>query len=196
MESDDLGDLIARARAGDEVAARDVLRRFEGEVRMVVRGRLPRALRSQFDSMDFVQAVWTSVLTGDGPDLTRFDTSRRLMGYLAGVARLKVLEEHRRRTRTRKYDLKREEPLIVRRGDREVVREVAASDPSPSQDAQARDRLAQILKGRSELERAVVEMRRGGLTFEEIAERLGVHESAVRRIIDGIRQRQEARRWQ
>jgi RNA polymerase sigma-70 factor (ECF subfamily) len=196
MDSVDLADLIARAKAGDEIAVGDLLRRFEGEVRMVVRGRLPRALRSQFDSMDFVQAVWTSVLTKDGPDLARFDNSRHLMGYLAGVARNKVFEEHRRRTQTHKYDLKREEPLYVRRGNREIPREVPAPDPSPSQDAQAQDRLAQLLRGRSALERQVVELRRSGLTYDEIAGRLGIHESAVRRIVDGIRQRLEARKWQ
>jgi RNA polymerase sigma factor (sigma-70 family) len=196
MNNADLADLIARARAGDEVAAGDLLRRFEGEVRTVVRGKLPRALRSQFDSMDFVQAVWTSVLTKDGPDLAQYDNSRRLMGYLAGVARNKVFEEHRRRTQTHKYDLKREEPLYVRRGNREVPREVPAPDPSPSQDAQAHDRLAQLLKGRSNLDRQVVDLRRRGLTYEEIAQRLNVHESAVRRIVDGIRQSLEAREWQ
>ena len=196
MNDVDLADLIVRAKAGDEVAVEDLLHRFENEVRMVVRGRLPRALRSQFDSMDFVQAVWTSVLTKDGPDLSRFDSSRRLMGYLAGVARNKVIEEHRRRTQTHKYNLKREEPLYVRRGNREIPREVAASDPSPSQDAQAHDRLAQLLQGRSTQERQVVELRRRGLTFAEIAEKLGVHESAVRRIIDGIRQGLELRKWQ
>ena len=196
MNDADLVDLIARARAGDEIAAKDLLGRFEDEVRMVVRGRLPKALRSQFDSMDFVQAVWTSVLTKDGPDLARFDNSRRLMGYLAAVARNKIFAEHRRRTQTHKYDLKREEPLYIRKGNREVPREVPAPDPSPSQDAQAHDCLAQLLDGRTALERQVVDLRRRGLTFDEIAERLGIHESAVRRILDGIRQRMEARRWQ
>ena len=196
MNDADLVDLIARARAGDEIAVKDLLGRFEGEVRMVVRGRLPRVLRSQFDSMDFVQAVWTSVLTRDGPDLARFDNSQRLMGYLAAVARNKVFAEHRRQTRTHKYDLKREEPLYVRKGSREVLREVPGTDPSPSQDAQAHDRLAQLLEGRSTLERQVVDLRRSGLTYDEIAERLEIHESAVRRIVDGIRQRLEARKWQ
>ena len=56
----DISDLIARAKAGDETAIREFLSRFEPEVRMMVRGRLPRMLRTQFDSMDFVQAVWQS----------------------------------------------------------------------------------------------------------------------------------------
>jgi RNA polymerase sigma-70 factor (ECF subfamily) len=145
--------------------------------------------------MDFVQAVWQSVLTKDGQDLGQFTNARHFRGFLAGVARNKVFEEHRRRTRTRKYSLKREEPLYVRRGDRELPREVPATDPTPSEDAQARDRFAQLIEGRSPQEAEVIELRRRGLTFEEIAAQTGLSERSVRRIIEAIRQRMEARQW-
>jgi RNA polymerase sigma-70 factor (ECF subfamily) len=196
MDQVDFADLLARVKAGDEEATRDLLHRFEDDVRTMVRVRLPRALRSQFDSMDFVQAVWQSVLTGPNPDLDRFANVQHFRGFLSGVARNKVLEEHRRRTRTRKYDLRRQEPLYIRRGDRDVPREVATPDPTPSQDVQAQDRLRQMVEGRSPQEAEIVELRRSGMTFEEIAERTGLHERAVRRVIEAIRQRLEARQWQ
>lgn len=186
MDDTDLAERLRRAKAGDEAALRELLKRFEDEVRMVVRHRLPRALRSQFDSMDFVQAVWQSVFTGEGIDLERFENPRHLLAYLLGVAKNKVYEEHRKRT-SQKYNIARQEPLFVRRGNREVPREVPANDPSPSQDAQAGDRLAQILHGRSAQERQVVDLRRHGLTYDEIATQLGLHESAVRRIVTSIR---------
>ncbi len=195
MDDADLAERMARAKAGDEAAVFELIERFEDEVRMVVRGRLPRAMRSQFDSMDFVQAVWKSVFTGERPDPERFNNRQHFLAYLAGVARNKVFEEHRRRT-THKYDIARQEPLFVRRGDREFPRDVPATDPSPSQDAQARDRLDQILEGRTPQERQVVDLRRSGLTYDEIAEQLGLHESAVRRIVASIRQCLEARKWE
>jgi RNA polymerase sigma-70 factor (ECF subfamily) len=195
MDDDDLAGLIDRIKAGDEDAIRELVRQFEGDVRTIVRVRLPQSLRSQFDTMDFVQAVWQSVLTKEGQDLGQFTNSRHLRGYLAGVARNKVFEEHRRRTRTQKYNLRRQEPLYVRQGDRDLPREVAAPDPTPSQDAQAHDRFAQLLEGRSPEEATVVELRRRGLTFEEIAEQTGLSERSVRRIIEAIRQRMEARKW-
>src|SRR5215472_6940051 len=130
MDEVDLAELIQRVKTGDEVAIHDLIRRFEKDVRTIVRVRLPQSLRSQFDSMDFVQAVWQSVLTKDGQDLGHFTNARHFRGFLAGVARNKVFEEHRRRTRTRKYSLKREEPLYVRRGDRELPRELPATDPT------------------------------------------------------------------
>jgi len=195
MDDGDLAGLIERVKSGDEAAIRDLIQRFESDVRTIVRVRLPQSLRSQFDSMDFVQAVWQSVLTKDGQDLGRFTTARHFRGFLEGVARNKVYEEFRRRTRTRKYSVQREEPLYVRRGDREMPREVAASDPSPSQDAQARDRFAQLVAGRSPQEKEVVDLRLQGLTFEEIAAQTGLNESSVRRIIEAIRQRMEDRKW-
>jgi hypothetical protein len=43
---DELNDLLSRARAGDEAAIRDFLSRFEPEVTMMVRSRLPSKLKT------------------------------------------------------------------------------------------------------------------------------------------------------
>lgn len=193
VTNENLGDLIDKAKSGDQDAIRS-LQCFENDIRMMVRVRLPRPLRSQFDSMDFVQDVWQSFFRIFNHDPERFAQVRDLRGFLAGVARNKVYEEHRRRSLTQKYDLEREEPLYIRRGNRDIPREVIASDPSPSQDAQARERLDQLLEGRSPREAEVIELRRQGLTFEEIATQTGLHERTVRRVIETIRRRMDARK--
>src|ERR1700722_16733422 len=109
-------DLIESARLGDEAAVAVLLGRFEPEGRTMVRARLPRVLRDQVDSMDIVQAIWTSVFTGKPDDAGKFADAGQFRGFLAGVARNKVNQEHRRRTRTKKYNLAREERLYVRKG--------------------------------------------------------------------------------
>ena len=198
MDDVDFGfaDVVRRARAGDPAATATLLARFEPEVRTMVRSRLPRALRNQFDSMDFVQAIWTSVFAGGGgPEIGAIADAGQFRGYLAGVARNKVFEEHRRRTKTKKYDLNREERLYVRKGERDVPREVQASDPTPSENIQADDRLDQILGGSTEHEARVIRLRRQGLTFAEIAGLIGRDERSVRRVIEAARERMEARRW-
>jgi len=192
MDDLDFADLIARVRAQDEAAIAVLLSRFEADVRTMVRVRLPRALRNQFDSMDFVQAVWQSVLVRKGDDVGDFADAGKFRGFLAAVARNKVFEEHRRRT-SMKYDLNREERLYVRRGERDVPREVRAPDPSPSESAQAGERLDQLIEGRSDHEKRVVELRRQGLTYEEVAEKLGCNERSVRRVIGELRSRMEGR---
>jgi RNA polymerase sigma factor (sigma-70 family) len=191
----DIADLIARARAGEEPAIRDFLTRFEGELRIMVRGRLPRKLRSQFDSMDFVQAVWKSFFSDLHKLPPNLENEHQLRGFLAGVARNKVNEVHRRLTRTKKYALARQQPLIVRRGGFDLVHEPVSPEPSPSEDVQAHDRLAQLISGCTPREVEVIQLRHHGLTFEEIATRMGLHERSVRRVIDQARTRMEARGW-
>jgi RNA polymerase sigma-70 factor (ECF subfamily) len=189
-------DLIARARAGDGAAVEQLLRSFEAEVRLMVRHRLPRSLRTRFDSMDFVQAIWQSIFASPGRRPLDFENAQHFRGFLAGVAQNKVREEHRRCTRTRKYDLRREERLYVRRGDGgEAPLAVIAPDPTPSQEAQAADRMDQLAAGRTPVEVEILTLRRQGLTFEEIAARIGLHERTVRRVIDALRARMEARQW-
>ncbi len=189
----DISDLIARAKAGDETAIREFLSRFEPEVRMMVRGRLPRMLRTQFDSMDFVQAVWQSFFADLRSSSRHFENVHHLRGFLAGVARNKVYEEHRRLTRTKKHALAREQSLYVRRGSREVELALISPEPTPSQAVQASDRLAQLVARCSPLEAQIITLRHQEMTFDEIARRTGVSERSVRRIIDEARERMETR---
>jgi RNA polymerase sigma factor (sigma-70 family) len=193
---DEFDDLLARAKAGDEAAIRDFLSQFEQEVRTMVRSRLPKKLRTQFDSADFVQAVWQSFFQDLGHDSRDFANAEHLRGFLFGMVRNKVREQHRRLTRTEKYDLAREERLYIRRGQREVPREVVSPDPSPSQAVQASDRMAQMIAGRSPREVEVLTLRREGLTLVEIAEQTGINERTVRRVIESVRALLEAHRWQ
>ena len=160
-----------------------------------MRGRLPRMLRTQFDSMDFVQAVWQSFFADLRSSSRQFENVHHLRGFLAGVARNKVYEEHRRLTRTKKHALAREQSLYVRRGSREVELALISPEPTPSQAVQASDRLAQLVARCSPLEAQVITLRRQEMTFDEIARRTGVSERSVRRIIDEARERMEARGW-
>jgi RNA polymerase sigma-70 factor (ECF subfamily) len=191
MNDDQFTALLARARAGEVAAVEALLGEFEQELQLIVRVHMPRVLRGKFDSMDFVQAVWASVFTGSPEGWGHFANIRHFRAFLAGVARNKVLAEFRRRTKTSKYNLSLEEPLYVQRGGREEPRSVVAPGPSPSQQAQAADRLEQIVQGRSPVESQMVALRRQGLTYEEIAQRLGVHERSVRRIFEELRARHD-----
>jgi RNA polymerase sigma-70 factor (ECF subfamily) len=200
MDDAEFLDLVARARGGDPSAVEAILRHFEADVRLMVRTRLPRLLRGQLDSLDVAQDIWASLLAD--PDARQdldFATPGRFRQYLAGAVQHKVLEQYRRRTRVKKYDLTREEPLEVRRGPgpgaRGRQRELPAPDPSPSQEVQAEDRMAQLTAGRSPAERLALELRRDGLTFAEIAERTGMHERTVRNLIADLRGHMEARQW-
>src|SRR5689334_5039762 len=95
MEASQLRVLLQRAAAGEEQAAEEVLQTFGPRVLRAVRLRLNRKLRRNFDSVDFVQAVWMSFFDGLS-DVERFADARALCGYLTKMAERKVLMTVRR----------------------------------------------------------------------------------------------------
>src|SRR5246127_2015445 len=127
-DESDVHGFLARIQAGDEEAARELLRRFEAEVRLVVRRQLPRLLRSRFDSLDFLQSVWGSFFRRMRTAPTEFEDSRHLVAFLARAAKNKVIDEYRRAA-SRKQDMHREEPLW---GDGLRPRDVPDPADSPS----------------------------------------------------------------
>ena len=120
-EDGELADFLKRIQEGDEGAARELLQRYEPEVRLVVRRQLPRLLRSRFDSLDFLQSVWGSFFRRMRDAPTDFEDSRHLVAFLARAAKNKVIDEYRRAA-SLKNDMHREEPLW---GDGRRPKEVA-----------------------------------------------------------------------
>src|SRR4051795_1257752 len=107
-EESDLPAFLARIQAGDEAAARELLARYESEVRLVVRRQLPRLLRSRFDSLDFLQSVWGSFFYKIRTGPNDLEGEQNLIAFLAWAARNKVIDEYRRAA-TQRQDIKREE---------------------------------------------------------------------------------------
>src|ERR1700758_727883 len=107
---DDIRGFLRRIHEGDEEAARELLLRYEAEVRLVVRRQLPRLLRSRFDSLDFLQSVWGSFFRRVRSGPAEFEDSRHLVAFLARAAKNKVIDEYRRAA-SQKQDMHREEPL-------------------------------------------------------------------------------------
>ncbi len=180
----DLESFIARIRRGDESAARELLARYEAQVRLVVRRQLPRLLRSRFDSLDFLQSVWGSFFRQmqAGSD---FEQPQALVAFLAQVARNKVIDEYRRAS-SQKGDMNREEPLWTREaGPLDLI----STEDSPESIAEARETLAKLQGMLPEDRRNVIELRIEGLSTREIGARLDLSERTVRRILEDLRNR-------
>ena len=187
-EGSDIQGFLARIQAGDDDAARELLTRYEAEVRLVVRRQLPRLLRSRFDSLDFLQSVWGSFFRRMRTDPTEFEDARHLVGFLARAAKNKVIDEYRRAA-SRKQDMHREEP-IWSDGDR--PRDLAATIDTPSQVAQAREVFGRLRDLLPEDRRALLELKAQGLSSKEIGDRLGISERTVQRVLEDLRRRAAA----
>jgi RNA polymerase sigma factor (sigma-70 family) len=150
--------------------------RYRTKVYRVVRRRLPTVLRRKFDSGDFFQMVWASMLKNPS-QLRHFKQSRAFGTYLAAVAANKVKMEIRRRFCLQKHNMIREVPL------RDDELQLVAKDPRPSQVLSACDQLSRELEVHPAYYRRVLEMRVAGLTTREIAANLGLDNGAVRRAL-------------
>jgi RNA polymerase sigma factor (sigma-70 family) len=176
---------LGRIRAGDEEAARELLTRYEAQVRLVVRRQLPRILRSRFDSLDFLQSVWRSFFRRMQAGPEEFEDPQHLVAFLARAARNKVIDEYRRAC-SLKQDKHLEEPLWAE-GSR--PRELVADTDSPSELAEAREALGRLRDLMPEDRRDILELKVQGLSSQEIGARLGLSERTVRRALEDLRRR-------
>lgn len=179
--------LLARIRSGDDDAARDLLLKYEAEVRLVVRRQLPRLLRSRFDSLDFLQSVWGSFFrrVRQGGAASEFQDQRHLVAFLARAAKNKVIDEYRR-AGSQKQDMHREEPIWA---DSRHVREIAADIDSPSELAQANEVFGHLRELLPESRRQILDLKAEGLSSKEIGDRLGVSERTIQRVLEDLRRR-------
>lgn len=180
-ESDHFRELMDQMRSGSTEAAWELVELYGPHIRAVVRRMLDDRMRTVFDSEDFAQAVWASVIRMQHR-LKEIDEPRRFVGYLAALARNKVVDEVRRRKGTLKHDIKRQRSL-----DDSVFRRdaaLAAPQATPSQWAIAREKWSRLVASQPEKHRKVLELRLSGATYADIAEELNIHERTARRVVE------------
>lgn len=184
-ERQEFADLMRRLSDGSDDAARELLDRYGEHILRVVRRKLSRELRSKFDSVDFVQAVWASFFA-DMPRQRRFDHPQALMAFLVTLAQNKVVDAVRQRMQSRKFDINRERPLPL---DGSVVGDgggMAARQPTPSQEAVANDEWRRLLADLPDRYRRMLVLLREGHTQKDIARELNVNEKTIRRVLEKL----------
>jgi RNA polymerase sigma factor (sigma-70 family) len=179
-------DLIRRVRAGDQDAATELVKRYEPAIRRAVRFRLGDALARSLDSMDICQSVLGSFFVRAAAGQYDLERPAQLLKLLVAMARNKLAMQARAQARQRR-DYRREQAAGQ---DEELF---VAHDPSPSQFVAGKELLEQAQKLLSAEERQLVELRKEGLEWGDIAQRLGGTPEALRkqltRAVDRVAQR-------
>lgn len=170
--------LMARVRGGCRDAAAELVQRYGDHIIRVVRRRLHRRLRSKFDSADFQQDVWASFFANS---TETFAGPEALAKFLAEVAKNKVLMAVRKRLRLQKYNVDRENSLEGSAACQAA--DVPSPEPTPSQVAAAHEKWDQLLQGQPARYRRILALLRQGLTHEQIARELGLHEKTIQRLV-------------
>src|SRR5215472_3345414 len=128
-------EFIRRIRAGDDQAARELVRLYEPVIRREVRLRL-RDLRlaSRFDSTDICQSVMASFFVRAAAGQYELEQPDQLLRLLVVMTRHKLIQQVRRHSADRR-DYRRLEAR-----DPDYLEERSAAVPSPSQPVCPRDR--------------------------------------------------------
>ena len=176
--SEPLDDLLVQLCSGDKAAADHFFRLFEPYLRRVVSRHLTATLRAKFDSMDVVQSVWSDVLRGFREAGWRFVDADHLRGFLFIVTRNRLLDRIQRYERT----AAREESL----DGVEQRYPLQSLSPRPSEVVQAGELWERIVAQCPAQHHTLLDLKRQGFSLAEIAERTGMHQDSVRRILRTI----------
>jgi RNA polymerase sigma-70 factor (ECF subfamily) len=168
MTADDsFAAFLGRVRAGDEEAARELVRKYEAAIRLEVRVRLrQRQLRRFFDSMDICQSVLGSFFVRAALGQFDLDRPEELFRLLVAMTRNKLAYQVRKQ-RAKSRDCRRVADVPVQ----EV--EVTSGDPGPGQVAAGREALEQFRGRLSAEERRLADLRAQGRAWAEIAQCMG-----------------------
>jgi RNA polymerase sigma-70 factor (ECF subfamily) len=160
-------EFLARVRAGDEEAARELVRKYEAAIRLEVRVRLrQRQLRRYFDSMDICQSVLGSFFVRAALGQFELDRPEELLRLLVGMTRNKLAYQVRKQ-RARCRDSRRVADVPVQ----EV--EAAEAGPGPAEVAAGREALERFRARLSPEERQLADLRAQGRPWAEIAQCMG-----------------------
>jgi len=192
--------LLAEMSRGSEKAAWELVETYSPHIMRSVRASLPRAIRSKIDSQDFVQAVWISMLL-NREDLSQFRDPAQFIGYLASVARNKVVDSNRHYMDTEGYNVHTEVSMpelhqqiiinevitgIKKDDETEEQQLPASNDPTPSHVAMAREAWQRVVGQSCERDRQIAALRIEGHTCGVIADQLSIAERTVRRVMRRI----------
>jgi RNA polymerase sigma factor (sigma-70 family) len=183
----DFATLMQRLREGDQEAGRELFERCGPRILFIIRKRMNEKLRSQYDSADFSQAVWTSFFTIPPDELT-FASEKELTSYLATMARNKVIDGVRKRTLPHQKDMKRERSLDG--SVKAQAAQVPTAQPSASQVFVAEEEWAQMQARVPAHKRPILELLRQGYSQVEIARKLNMDEKTIRRLLKQVAPRE------
>lgn len=158
---------IERIRCGDSEAAEQLLREYEPLVRRQVRMRLSDTRLSRlYDSMDYSQSVFASFFLRAVDGQFEIHEPQDLLRLLVTMTRNKIADSARKQL-SDKRDGGRSDV------DSQVFQAVPSDEESPSQLVSFRELMEQAQQRMNPDECAIAALRRDGLSWDEVAERLG-----------------------
>jgi RNA polymerase sigma-70 factor (ECF subfamily) len=177
-EHSSFADFVRRIRAGNEEAARDLVRQFEPVIRLEVRRRLnDPSLYRLFDSMDICQSVLASFFVRTAAGQYDLEKPEQLAKLLVAITTKKVAFQ------ARKQHYQRRDSRRTSGEDSATLDNITARE-NPEREVTMQDLLDNIRSRLTTEERRLADLRAAGHTWPEIAAEVGGAAQARRRQLD------------
>lgn len=174
MDKQDFENFIERIRRGDSSAAEDLMRQYEPLVRRQVRMHMSDSrMTRMYESVDYSQSVFASFFLRAVGGQFDLNEPQDLVRLLVTMTRNKIASSARKLLSDKRDGARRD-------ADTQTFLQHPAQEDSPSQVVSFRELLELARQHLSEEERAMAELRQEGLSWDEIARRLGGQSQARR----------------
>jgi DNA-directed RNA polymerase specialized sigma24 family protein len=168
MDEPTFSDLIERAKQGEPDAARLLIERYESAIRRQVRfSLLDNHLRRVLEETDVCQSVLGRFFVGLWAGRFEIDRPEQLVALLKKLVKNKIVDQARYWNAERRNIRRNVVPL-----ESETPIELASDEPTPSRIVADAELLAEFERRLSEEERAILVLRRQGLSWAEVSERV------------------------
>jgi RNA polymerase sigma-70 factor (ECF subfamily) len=184
---------MARLRARDDDAAREIFGRFSRQLIALARRQFGDALRHKVDPEDVVQSAYKSFFGRYGEGNLEVGTWDGLWGLLT-VITVRKCSDRVAYHRAGRRDVEREAATAPGAEPGAALQEAFGREPTPLEAVVLSETVDQLLAGLDEDQRPILELSLQGYTTQEISERLGQPERTVRRLRERIRKRLERER--
>ncbi len=172
-------DLIRRIQDGEQAASEEFYRIYKPQLRRIIQARMRASgvpLRRLSDTSDLCQIVLASFLVGSAIGRYQLDDSGALRRLLTRIASRRVIDL------ARKPEFRIPTAAVGGAGADGI--EPVAPGLSPESQVALHELIQKADRLLTETERPVAELRKEGLTWEEIGHRLGKSADAVRMALD------------
>jgi RNA polymerase sigma-70 factor (ECF subfamily) len=176
--------LVDLCRAGDQNAARQLFEHYVNRLLPLARLRLSQRLASRVDPEDIVQSVFRTFFKRLKAGEFQIEQEDDLCKLLVRITVHKTL----RQVAFHKAG-KRDFGLEARQGDDAGDRmlQLLGREPGPEVTVAFLNQLEHFLGRLQPMEREILEMRMQGHSNEEIAQKLGIYDRKIRRVIERVR---------
>jgi RNA polymerase sigma-70 factor (ECF subfamily) len=188
--NDSFHEFLTRLQARDGEAARELFRRFTGQLITLARRRLEGPLRHKVDSEDVVQSTYKSFFRlYDEGDLD-FANWNSLWGLLTLIT-LRKCADRVAYHRAKRRDAARELKAAPGSEGGGPLADALGREPTPDEAAALTETVERLLASLDADERLIVELSLQGHSTREVSEQLDVPERTVRRVRERVRRRLE-----